>query len=111
MQTHCEHKPLTQEELQVLEEIVEQFMKKLTPCTGCRYCVEYCPQGLNIPQLLNMYNEYKFSLDGIAAQRSVIRIPEGKRPSDCLQCQACEGVCPQKIKVAEEIARFAELAK
>ena len=111
VQTHTEHKPLNQEELQVLEDIVQEFMQKLIPCTSCRYCVEHCPQNLNIPQLLNIYNEYKFSMNGVAAQRSVIRIAEGKRPSDCLQCQACESVCPQKIKVSEELARFAELAK
>ncbi len=111
VQTHCEHKPLSKEELQVLDGIVDEFMQKLTPCTGCRYCVEYCPQSLNIPSLLNMYNEYKFSLDGIMAQRSILRIPEGKRPSDCLQCKVCEGVCPQKICIADELAAFAELTK
>ncbi len=111
VQTHCEHKPLSPEEMQVLDGIVTEFMQKLTPCTGCRYCVEYCPQGLNIPSLLNTYNEYKFALDGVLAQRSVIRIAEGKRPSDCLQCKACEEVCPQKIRIADEIAKFAELAK
>lgn len=111
VQIHSEHKPLTAEEMQVLGGIVDEMMQKLTPCTGCRYCVEYCPQGLNIPSLLNMYNEYKFALDGVLAQRSILRIPEGKRPTDCLQCKVCEGVCPQKIRISEELAKFAELAK
>ncbi|MBQ3019315.1 MAG: aldo/keto reductase [Clostridia bacterium] len=111
VQIHSEHKPLSEEELRALDDIVEDFMQKLTPCTGCRYCVEHCPQMLDIPNLLNMYNEYKFSLNGVLAQRSIIRIPEGKRPSDCLQCRACEGMCPQKIRVSEELAKLAELAK
>ncbi len=111
VQIHSEHKPLNAEEMQVLGGIVDEMMQKLTPCTGCRYCVEYCPQGLNIPSLLNMYNEYKFALDGVLAQRSILRIPEGKRPTDCLQCKVCEGVCPQKIRISEELAKFAELAK
>lgn len=111
VQIHSEHKPLSDEELRALDDIVEDFMKKLTPCTGCRYCVEHCPQKLDIPNLLNTYNEYKFSLNGVLAQRSIIRIPEGKRPSDCIQCRACEGMCPQKILVSDELAKLAELAK
>ncbi len=111
VEIHSQHKPLNAQEMQALESIVDDVMKKLTPCTGCRYCVEYCPQGLNIPTLLNMYNEYKFAYDGVLAQRSILRVPEGKRPTDCLQCRVCEGVCPQKISISDELAKFAELAK
>ena len=107
IKTFSEEKPLNEQELQALQSIVDDFMGKLTPCTGCRYCTEYCPQGLNIPMLLNLYNEYKFSFDGVQAQRSILRVPEGKRPNDCVQCRVCEGVCPQKICIADELAKFA----
>ncbi len=106
IQTYAEEKPLTQQEMQALQSIVTELMSKLTPCTGCRYCVEYCPQSLDIPRLLNIYNEYKFCLNGVLAQRTVIRIPEGKRPGDCLGCRACEDVCPQKIRISEALADF-----
>ena len=33
-------------------------------------------------------------------------IAEGKRPSDCLGCRACEAVCPQQIKIADVLADF-----
>ena len=111
IQIHSEEKPLNGQELQALQEIVDELMGKLTPCTGCRYCTEYCPQQLEIPKLLNMYNEYKFSFGGVQAQRSILRIPEGKRPTDCLQCKACEGVCPQKIRISDELAAYAEFLK
>ncbi|MBQ8405374.1 MAG: aldo/keto reductase [Clostridia bacterium] len=111
VQIHSEEKPLNEQELQALQTIVEELMGKLTPCTGCRYCTEYCPQSLDIPKLLNMYNEYKFSFGGVQAQRSILRIPEGKRPADCLQCRACEGVCPQKIRISDELASYTELLK
>ena len=111
IQIHSEEKPLNEQELQALQSIVDELMGKLTPCTGCRYCTEYCPQQLEIPKLLNMYNEYKFSFGGVQAQRSILRIPEGKRPADCLQCKACEGVCPQKIRISEELAAYAEFLK
>ena len=94
---------------ETLQEIVNELMGTLTPCTGCKYCVEYCPKELNIPTLLNMYNEYKFSFGGVQARRSILRVPEGKRPNDCLQCRACEAVCPQKIRISEELESFTGL--
>lgn len=111
IRTFSEEKPLNGRELQALQDIVTELMNKLTPCTGCRYCTEYCPQGLNIPSLLNMYNEYKFSLDGVLAQRAILRVPEGKRPIDCVQCRACEGVCPQNIRISEAFVDFVERLK
>lgn len=109
IQVFSEEKPLNDAEMQALQTIVDELMEKWTPCTGCRYCVEYCPQELNIPTLLSMYNEYKFSFGGVMAQRSILRVPEGKRPADCVQCRACEGVCPQKIRIADELAKYKEL--
>ena len=111
IQIHSEEKPLNAEEMRALQTIVDDLLGKLTPCTGCRYCTEYCPQGLDIPMLLNRYNEYKCSFGGVLIERLMIRIPEGKRPADCLQCKVCEGVCPQKIAISDELAKFAELAK
>lgn len=109
IQTYSEEKPLNEQEMATLQEIVNELMGKLTPCTGCKYCVEYCPKELNIPTLLNMYNEYKFSFGGVQARRSILRVPEGKRPNDCLQCRACEAVCPQKIRISEELESFTGL--
>ena len=111
IQIHSEEKPLNEEEMQALQTIVDDLLGKLTPCTGCRYCTEYCPQGLDIPMLLNRYNEYKCAFGGVLIERLMVRIPEGKRPADCLQCKVCEGVCPQKIAISDELAKFAELAK
>ena len=111
IQIHSEEKPLNARELQTLRDIVDELMNKLTPCTGCRYCTEYCPQGLDIPMLLNRYNEYKCSFGGVLIERLLVRIPEGKSPTDCLQCGACDGVCPQKIRISEEMAAFQGLIK
>ena len=75
------------------------------PCTDCRYCADQCPQGLNIPGLLEEYNrqsiEEEFELD----------LPAEKQPGACVGCHACENVCPQKIKIAEVLAGFAEKLK
>ena len=52
--------PLTDEELSKLEKISNMLREKIAvPCTGCRYCCDNCPQGLDIPSLLSAYNDYR----------------------------------------------------
>ncbi len=104
-------KPLTAEERRVLREITAEMMTNTVPCTACRYCTEYCPQGLNIPELLELYNEHKFSGGGFISPMRIGTMPQDKRPSACLGCRACEEVCPQNIKIADVLATYAELLK
>ena len=51
---------LADEELSKLEKISRVLRRKIAvPCTGCRYCCDNCPQGLDIPLLLAAYNDYR----------------------------------------------------
>ena len=111
IQTYAEEKPLNEREWNTLQEIAGEMIKQLTPCTACRYCTEYCPMGLDIPRLLDLYNEQKFSGGSILVRRTINRMDEDKRPSACLQCRACEGVCPQRIAISEVLADFTERLK
>ena len=111
LKTCAVEQPLTAEELQTLREITAEMMVDSTPCTACRYCTEYCPMGLNIPELLELYNEHKFSNGGFISPMRIGVLPEDKRPSACLGCRACESVCPQNIKISEELAAYAERLK
>ena len=38
-----------------------EALKQNLPCTGCRYCCDGCPLGLNIPYILTNYNEYRMA--------------------------------------------------
>ena len=111
IKTCSQEKPLTAEEQRVLNEITAEMLVDMTPCTACRYCTEYCPQGLNIPELLELYNEHKFSNGGFISPMRIGTMPEEKRPSACLACRACEEVCPQSIKISDVLAAYAELLK
>ena len=111
IQTYEEEKPLTETEWNTLQEIAKEMIQQLTPCTGCRYCTEYCPMGLNIPALLDMYNEYKFAGGSILVRRTIGLMDESKRPSACVQCRACERVCPQRIAISASLADFSERLK
>lgn len=75
-------------------------------CTACRYCTTHCPQGLDIPKLLALYNEHTFTGGGFLAPMAVAALTEDRRPSACLDCGACAAVCPQAIDIPEVLADF-----
>ena len=108
--TFSEDKPLSNEELDALVGIADDMVRGgILPCTACRYCTSYCPQGLDIPRLLALYNEHTFTGGGFLAPMAVEALPEDKRPSACVSCRSCEAVCPQQIKISEAMAAFDKL--
>lgn len=111
IKTFAESKPLNAEEQEALLEIAKEMTSQTSvPCTACRYCTTHCPQGLNIPYLLELYNEHTFTKDfAFIAPMALQALPEDKRPSACLGCRSCERVCPQQIKISEILADFASM--
>ena len=102
--------PLNETEMSTLLSIAEEKVKKIAlPCTACRYCTSHCPQGLDIPALLALYNEHAFSNGGFIAPMAVSAIDEDKRPNACIGCRSCEAVCPQQIKISEAMADFSKM--
>ena len=97
VRTFAERRPLTEQEEKVLLDIAKG-MYGAVPCTGCRYCCDGCPMGLNIPMLLQIYNEMKFSPCTNVGMR-VDALPEDKRPAACVGCGQCTRACPQNIDI------------
>ena len=84
----------------------EMTNPKALACTACRYCTSHCPQGLDIPHLLALYNEHRFTGGGFIAPMALSAIPADKQPSACIGCRSCEAVCPQQLKISEAMADF-----
>lgn len=102
-----EDKPLDEKEMAALLEVADRMVKKIAlPCTACHYCVSHCPKGLDIPALLELYNEHCFTGGGFIAPMALMAVPEDKRPDACIGCRSCEAVCPQQIKISEAMADF-----
>lgn len=97
--------PLTQKEYDVIDEVLAAIAAKPSiPCTGCRYCVSACPQGINIPQVFYIYNEQgKFDCDGHTHWRYLNDMKPQERAENCIECGACVSQCPQKIDIPEEL--------
>lgn len=102
--------PLNGEEWKALMSVADDMLgKKILPCTACHYCVSHCPQGLDIPSLLELYNEHNFTGGGFIAPMALSALPEDKRPTACLHCHSCEAVCPQQIKISDAMESFAAM--
>ena len=99
-------RPLSEAEQAALLEVAEG-MKQSLPCTGCRYCCDGCPMGLDIPKLISYYNELRFA-SSFNVSMGVEALPEDKRPSACIGCGACAQICPQQIDVPAAMADLAE---
>lgn len=101
--------PLNEHELSGLMEIADNMLQKNTlPCTECRYCTSHCPQKLDIPYLISLYNEHSFTEGGFIAPMVLGTLPAEKQPKACIGCKRCEAVCPQQIKIASAMKDFAQ---
>ena len=107
IQTYESEKPLNEEELNLLFDVSNKMTSKTTlPCTGCRYCTNYCPKGLAIPDLIELYNDHVYSGGSFVSHTVINNLPDDKKPSACIGCRACEKVCPQNIKISEMMKDF-----
>jgi len=108
-------KPLNAQELDTLLEIAGSMVKRIAlPCTACKYCVAHCPRQLDIPALIELYNEHCFTSDGgfaFIAPMALMAMPEDKHPGACIGCRSCESVCPQNIRISEALADFTSKLK
>ena len=72
------------------------------PCTACRYCTDVCPQGIDIPSLFALLNSKRiFNNWNSIYYYNNINTTEGTKAKDCLQCGACEGICPQHLQIRD----------
>ena len=109
LKTFSEDKPLTETEIEKLYAIAES-LKNNVPCTACRYCTDVCPKGLNIPMLIEVYNDLRY-VPGVNSASKIEFMPEDKQPTACIACGRCVKMCPQHIDIPKTLIDFSNLLK
>lgn len=105
--TAAEGRPLDEREGALVEQACAILHKSVAaPCTACRYCCGDCPQGLDIPMLLQMYNEYK--LGGAWRLMRLNGLPAEAGPDRCIACGVCTSHCPQQIDIPTLLKEMAD---
>lgn len=100
---------LTEKECAILEDAANG-MKNTLPCTSCKYCIDGCPMGLDIPYMISIYNEMSTFPSFMATMR-LEGFPEDKLPSACIGCGACTQICPQNIDIPTSLSKLNEMLK
>ena len=103
LKTYAGGELLTEAERTLLLEKIVPSMAQMVPCTGCRYCCEGCPVGLNIPALISLYDELCFSPWSFYMGA----LKEEDMPHNCIGCGACTTVCPQGIDIPDIMQKLA----
>ena len=108
VETFREHNPVSEAERALLTEVAESMLSWV-PCTGCRYCTEGCPMGLEIPKIISAYNGVKNGEN--SAWYNPAEKGEAMDPARCIGCGNCTSICPQNIGVPGIMEEFASMLK
>lgn len=109
IETFATDAPLNEQEMQTILAVAAGMLDGSLPCTACHYCTAHCPQGLDIPMLIGLYNEHRLTGGGFIAPMALMAVPKEKHPTACIGCKGCEKVCPQQIKISEAMADFGKM--
>lgn len=106
-------KPLDANEKKVVEDAVKALHAAVSiPCTACKYCVEFCPMKIAIPDYFALYNAEKQERSDkpFNAQKIYygnLAKSHGKA-SACISCKLCEKHCPQHIEISRWMKEVAQ---
>ncbi|MCE1254739.1 MAG: aldo/keto reductase [Anaerolineae bacterium] len=94
-------KQLSAADLELIERVRQKY-HEITPvsCTRCRYCMP-CPNGVNIPYVFDVFNKAAAFEMWPQMRFRYSQILADDNASACIDCGACEEVCPQHLPISD----------
>ncbi len=91
---------LSTRELDLINRVTAIYEENIkVGCTACEYCLP-CPQDVSIPDIFELYNDVYVYGTEEESKKSYEKMLELKRDaSRCIECGACEKVCPQFLDI------------
>ncbi len=98
--------------------VIERLIRKFESlgesfCTGCMYCLESCPESIQIHLYAAMWDRVRMKQADETRRVYELYLKDddrwlkGKRASDCTQCGECEKACTQKLPIREYMKNIA----
>ena len=99
---------LTKKELGLVKQVRQKYKELgFIGCTDCRYCLP-CPQRVNIPQIISLYNEYYAKSRNERVRDKYLEcITQESQAGRCGRCGKCEELCPQQLPIRDILSRAA----
>lgn len=106
LKTFGKFEPLSEGEQQLIKDVVAAVKARVkNGCTACRYCMP-CPFGVDIPRNFSVWNNYAmYGNAGGAKWNYYHEMKAENRADQCKKCGACEKVCPQAIKIRDNLVQ------
>lgn len=109
LNTMVDFKPLDAREQEAVDAVSAYFKSlKLIQCTACRYCVDGCPEKILIPDLFATQNAKQAFNDWNSGFYYKTLTTQNGKASACIQCGACEDVCPQHLPIRSLLVEVAK---
>ena len=98
---------LNEEELLIVDNVKKAILsRQKNGCTGCKYCMP-CPFGVNIPRNFSIWNNASMYGQMEKGKQRYEGLNEAQA-SFCKECGKCETVCPQHIKIREDLKKVVQ---
>ena len=112
IETFINYSDMTLEEEKAADEIAKIIQSQgEINCTACKYCLEVCPRGINIPAIFSLYNQYKVTNNKKSFAIYYESLADDEKADKCIKCNLCNTNCPQSLKIPDLLAKIEQSYK